>query len=735
MRKTTVRSVFAAGLLLAGPGCVSLRRPSSGPEQEATLIAVLGADASQQEKADALRKLARVGTSDAVPAATALLADEKLSHMARYALESMPSPAAGRALRTALGTLSGRPLVGVIGSVGARRDVKATQTLAAMLKDADVEVVQAAARALGRIATLEAAEALATALPEAGKGTLLAICEGMLRCAEALYAVGEREVVTAIYDRLRSLEDAPHQLRTAALRGAVLTRGAEGVPLLIEAIGDDDFALVQAAARAAMELRGPEATTALADGLAALPAPKQILLTQVLGKRGDPAALPALSSLARKGEPAARVAAIRAMPEIRDPAAAPVLVGLLADAEEDVAQAAENALASLGGPQVDTALTGMLAQPDVNTRRVAIEVLGRRRVAAAVPALLKMAQDADESVRLAAIKVVGDLAGLAEFPALVDLLVAADDSETLRAVERALSAICSRETRVGAGDVVIRKAVYGDLPDGASTDVTAKVEAMVKSGSLKIAATNVNFGDPANGIVKRLRVEYTANGTADTATVNENQTLTITAGVTPQACVDALCAALPRAQTPPKLALLRLLRTARGPEALAAVRDSTAHADAEVKEAAISLLCSWPTVEALPEVARLAKTATDQRTKILALRGCFRLISLQEAAPAPKLAALKEALALAQRKEEKRLGLAALAVVTSPGALDLVLTYLPDADLKEEACAVAVTLAEALVQKHPSDVAKAMQMVSATTGDEKLAKRASALMTKAKQPQ
>ena len=47
-----------------------------------------------------------------------------------------------------------------------------------------------------------------------------------------------------------------------------------------------------------------------------------------------------------------------------------------------------------------------------------------------------------------------------------------------------------------------------------------------------------------------------------------------------------------------------------------------------------------------------------------------------------------------------------------------------DAELKEEACAVAVTLAEALVKTHPSEVAKAMQQVSGATGNKELAERA-----------
>lgn len=51
-------------------------------------------------------------------------------------------------------------------------------------------------------------------------------------------------------------------------------------------------------------------------------------------------------------------------------------------------------------------------------------------------------------------------------------------------------------------NLVIRKAVYGNLPDGTSVDVTDKVRAMVKNGALSIAATDANFGDPYNGVMK-----------------------------------------------------------------------------------------------------------------------------------------------------------------------------------------------------------------------------------------
>jgi len=78
-----------------------------------------------------------------------------------------------------------------------------------------------------------------------------------------------------------------------------------------------------------------------------------------------------------------------------------------------------------------------------------------------------------------------------------------------------------------AGKLVVTKATYGDLPDGGKTDVTEKVVAMVKDDKLKVDATNDNFGDPAEGTVKKLTVEYSVDGVAHAKTVNENETLSV----------------------------------------------------------------------------------------------------------------------------------------------------------------------------------------------------------------
>ena len=118
----------------------------------AKLIEILkDAGASEFAKAKACQRLGVVGDKTAVPALAALLADPKLSHYARLGLEPIRDPSADKALRDALGGLEGNLLIGVINSIGRRKDPKALDALAKLMHGEDDAVAEAARAALGRI--------------------------------------------------------------------------------------------------------------------------------------------------------------------------------------------------------------------------------------------------------------------------------------------------------------------------------------------------------------------------------------------------------------------------------------------------------------------------------------------------------------------------------------------------------------------------------------------------------
>ncbi|MCL5098819.1 MAG: HEAT repeat domain-containing protein [Candidatus Omnitrophica bacterium] len=162
------------------------------------LAVLLGTHAPVPAKEYICLKLSLIGSSRSVPALAALLVDSDLAYSARNALESMPCPEAVAALRDALSRLSGLPRLGVIQSLGSRRDTQCISALTALLSDADPQVVHAAVAALGDIGTPESARRLREFDPKtpASRSVLDDAC---LVCAEQLLNKGKNAEAEEIY--------------------------------------------------------------------------------------------------------------------------------------------------------------------------------------------------------------------------------------------------------------------------------------------------------------------------------------------------------------------------------------------------------------------------------------------------------------------------------------------------------------------------------------------------------
>ena len=189
------------------------------------LVAVVAGDGSRAAKDFACRKLSLIADAGAVPTLATLLTDEKLSHMARYALERMPCPEAVAAMRGAMAKTKGKTKIGVINSLGIRRDAESTKALTALLGDSDQELVAAAAAALGNIATVDAAAALGAFQAKAPQKLALVAADACLTCAERLLADGEKAQAKAIYMTLA--KSTIKHVRVAAMRGMLATAGAK----------------------------------------------------------------------------------------------------------------------------------------------------------------------------------------------------------------------------------------------------------------------------------------------------------------------------------------------------------------------------------------------------------------------------------------------------------------------------------------------------------------------------
>jgi HEAT repeat protein len=168
------------------------------------------------QKAIACKKLAFVGGKEAVQPMAALLDHPELGCYARFGLEPNPDPSVDVALRAALPKLKGRLQVGVITTMGVRKDVKALDALIKLIDSPDPEVAAGAAASVGMIGGLGAAKALQAALGTTKPPLFPVVARACLLCAEGLMA-GHRARGLELYTQL-SGTTMPEPVRLAALR-------------------------------------------------------------------------------------------------------------------------------------------------------------------------------------------------------------------------------------------------------------------------------------------------------------------------------------------------------------------------------------------------------------------------------------------------------------------------------------------------------------------------------------
>jgi type 1 glutamine amidotransferase len=189
-------------------------------EIEKALLGVLDSDATRAGKQFVCRQLSIIGTAQSVPTLAKMLTGDETSDMARYALERIPDPSVDEALRGSLRQARGNARIGIINSLGQRRDKGSVRILSRILGRPNEETATAAAAALGQIADSQAAEALAEAKGKAGGKLLSVVLDAYLKCADQMVADGNKAGALAIYKELQAT-DMPKPIRAAALTGMI----------------------------------------------------------------------------------------------------------------------------------------------------------------------------------------------------------------------------------------------------------------------------------------------------------------------------------------------------------------------------------------------------------------------------------------------------------------------------------------------------------------------------------
>ena len=614
---------FATVSLLCGRGAAAAR--------EAELIKTIKGGASQAEKDKACRELQIIGTQACIPALADLLTDAKLSHLARCALEPMPYPQAGQALRDALGKAGGPTRIGIITSLGFRADAQAAGALARLLSDKDTDIAAAAAAALGKIGTAEAASALAR-LRAGAKGPLRGVAaEASLTAAERLLKQGKAKDAAAICEDLQG-NSWPAHVRLGAFVTLLGAGGDDALARAAAAIGGSNAAFRAAAIANISTLKGTGVGQRLVGELPKLPPYAQALLIDALAKRGDTTVRSQIAKAAGSSAPEVRTAAVRALGKIGDAGCALVLCKAVAEGKSPAEkQAAVNSLQVLPGEKVNATLLAFMKTAEPPVRVALIDTLAIRKATGSVKDLLAAAKGSDASVRAAATKALGQLASPSDLPALIGLIVSPKDGQPSSEAERAVVLISRKITQDAARS-------------------------------------------------------------------------------------EAVLAALKSAKaTPVRCSLLRTLGGIGNAQALQAVSAGLKDKDPAVQDAAVRALASWPDARVLDALLGVYRSAETMTHRVLALRGCVRLVGISERSAGDKLKIFAELMKTAKRPDDRKLVLSGLSGVADPAAFAAVEPYLNDNQIKNEAELAILGIAVRIAPTAPAQAKAAVQKLQRKT--------------------
>jgi HEAT repeat protein len=432
--------------------------------------------------------------------------------------------------------------------------------------------------------------------------------------------------------------------------------------------------------------------------------------------------------------PELHVAALHGLVAIRGADALPLLLELVTGDDPYLAATAARFAEGIPGQAVTARLVEAFRGASPVAQVLLLGTLAARGDMAAHPTVVTAVASPDERVRIAALGALRDLGDDSTVLLLAQAAAVGSDKE--RAVAR------ESLTRLRDGDV--DAAILAGIEEHADAAVRCE---LIRSTAARwyrpaIPTLFAASKDPAEAVrVAALRA------LGDLALENHlpelvQRLIDVAGDEARQAAEDAVVktalrieeaeqragpvlAALEGASGNAKASLVRVLGRIGGPRALEAIRAARLSVEGEVVDAAVRALANWPDPEVLDDLLDIARSSLDQTHAVLALRGYVRLVRLpSERPPLETFEMLEKVMPLAQRPDERKLVLSALADVRHVSALQTAESLLDDETLRDEAGVTTLAIARALAAEEPEAARAAIEKVRAAPVSEKVRQQA-----------
>jgi HEAT repeat protein len=403
------------------------------------------------------------------------------------------------------------------------------------------------------------------------------------------------------------------------------------------------------------------------DAIAGSDMPGQGAALQLAAKmRGGPATTKALAGLLPKAPLPVQIALLQSLQQRGDSSAEVFVAGMMDNSNLDARLAAITALGYLGDGSVSLLLARKAASTSGAEKTAARAALLRLR-GNVTQALLQAFTTATPEVKPELIQALGDRGDTSAVPRLLELAHGQDQA-----------------MRSSSLQALALLATPAQLPDLVQLVVQAPNDDARSSAA-----------DALSAACERIR---SRNGHYE---------------------AEALLQAVRSGPLEARLVLLPACSDMTGTSVREVLRAALEDPEARVREAAMHALCDTRDAGLLPDLLKAATTG-DEKTRLLAIRGCVRLLTQEESVKMSndqKLAALKTVMTPPLVISEKRLILSGLSAIADGHAMTLASTLLDDPPVKEEAARAVIQIADSLVSTHPEEGAEAIRKVLTVVTD------------------
>ncbi len=359
------------------------------------------------------RQLVVIGTPSIVPNIEPLLKNKETVDIACRILEQIPGKEATQSLIKALQQkeINDADKIGLINSLGRRKDSSALDILSKHLDDSSAEVQKSAIMAIGSIGGKEAGTILWSWAK--GKSTLdnPEVQSALLKIASQLSEESlDKNLALEIYSSLFDSEKVLPVGKGYALRGLVQLKGKDSFDWVWQSVFSEDKIL---SASAIDLLKDPSFSdtmlTEKCNSVLKTANPRiQLGLLEVIASRKLSSAVESVLDLVKNTEGEVQTSAIQCLGGIGDIKSIVALVDFVLNGSREISATAKDALIKLNNPDVDNYLIGQVQQGKPEIRKLAVDLLTERRIMEAKniikDAILKNDKDIfDESLNYMAV--------------------------------------------------------------------------------------------------------------------------------------------------------------------------------------------------------------------------------------------------------------------------------------------------------------------------------------------